>query len=84
MICVLITIFYVILRLYNNKLKIVRLALADPFERTFSDCSLTILCPRIIMAKNGKKTFKALQLWFCDQIWIRRCRNKENSFIFKR
>ena len=31
----------------------------------FSDHSLTILWPRIIMAKNGKKTFKALQLWFC-------------------
>ena len=29
------------------------------------DRSLTILWPSIIMAKNGKKIFEALQLWFC-------------------
>ena len=52
--------------------------LANPIERTvreYSDRSL-------IMAKKGKKTFKSLQLWFCDQIWIRRCKNKYNNFIF--
>ena len=60
-------------------------ALADPVETTareYSDCYLTILWPRIIVAKNGKKTFEALQLWFCGEIWIRKCMNKYNNFIF--
>ena len=34
------------------------------------------------MAKNDKKRFKAFQLWFCGEIWNRRCRNKYNNFIF--
>ena len=48
-----------------------------------SACFLTLLWPRIIMAKNDKKTFKALQLWFCAEIWNKTCRNRYNNFIFQ-
>ena len=40
-------------------------SLADPVERMvgeYSDRSLIVLRPHIIMAKNDKQTFKALQL----------------------
>ena len=66
----------------------IKFSIANSVEisvRRCSDCSLTILWPQIIMAKDGKKKgFKALQLLFCDEIWIRRCRNKYNNFIFQR
>ena len=29
------------------------------------------------MAKKGKKTLKSFQLWFCGEIWNRRCKNKK-------
>ena len=66
--------------------KIIFLSLADPVSWTdseYTDHSLTFHWPCDITNKNGKKTFKSLQLWFCDQIWIRRCRNKHNNFIFQ-
>ena len=48
----------------------------------------TILWPffidlALLWLRTVKKTFKALQLWFCDQIWISRRRNKYNNFIFQ-
>ena len=44
--------------------------------------TLTFLWPSIVMAKNDKKIFKVLQLWFCGEIWNRKCRNKYNNFSF--
>ena len=38
----------------------------------------------ILWIRTIKKTFKSLELWFCDQIWIRRWKNKYNNFIFHR
>ena len=45
-------------------------------------CSLSILWPRIIMAKKYEKNIKALQLWFCGEIWIRRCRINTLNLFF--
>ena len=38
---------------------------------------------RIIMAKNGKKNIESIAIMICGEIWIRKCRNKYNNFIYQ-
>ena len=65
--------------------------LADPCEKTvieYSDRSLIVLWPfydlALLRLRMVKKTLKALQLWFCGEILIRRWSNKYNYLIFQR